>query len=42
MERAQALSAFTRLFSRLLCRAALFLLTMPLLIMLSMTGTASL
>ena len=38
----QAPSFLTRMFSRLLWRAALFLLTIPLLIILSMTGTASL
>ena len=38
----QTASALTRLFMRLLCLAALFLLTMPLLTMLSITGTAAL
>jgi hypothetical protein len=37
-----AASALTILFKRLLCLAALFLLTMPLLTIESMTGTAAL
>ena len=38
----QAASAFTILFRRLLWRAALYLLTIPLVIMESITGTAAL